>query len=191
MKTIHFNCPICERPVETPAELSGKLTQCPMCEESLRPPRPAPKTSPAWLVAVCFVLMASSVCIGIPLEQWAAANSPKTETPSAMRKRFQGEARAMFLRQCTNSIAGVNRMVQKNLRTNDGDPNKWTAEVTAEYVNRSGGIERKNLPFVFWVYDSPVDNQSHVLCRVDNLEIYDAQHGIHNGETGLAFAGNN
>ena len=97
----------------------------------------------------------------------------------------------MFLRQCTNSIAGVNRVIQKDLRTNDGDPNKWTAEVTAECVNRSGGIERKNLPFVFWIYDSPVDNQPHVLCRVDNLEIYDAQHGIHNGGTGLAFAGNN
>jgi len=191
MKTIHFNCPICERPVETPAYMSGRLTQCPLCDEDLRPPRPAPKASPAWLIVVCFVLMASGVCIGIPLEQWAGTNSPKKETPYAMHKRFQTEARAMFLRQCTNSIAGMNRVIPKDLQTSDGDPNKWTAEVTAEYVNRYGGIERKDLPFVFWVYDSPVDNQPHVLCRVDNLEIYDAQQGIHNGETSLSFAVSN
>jgi len=188
MKTIHFNCPICERPVETPAELSGKLTQCPRCEESLRPPRPAPKTSPAWLIVLCFVLMASGVCIGIPLEQWVATNPPKRETPSAMRKRLQSEAQAMFLRQCTNSTAGMDRVIQKDLQTNDGDPNKWTAEVTAEYVNHSGGIDRTNLPFVFWIYDSPVDNLRHVLCRVDNLEIFDAQQGIHNGEPSLPSA---
>jgi hypothetical protein len=191
MKTIHFNCPICDRPVETPAYMSGKLTQCPGCEENLRPPCPAPKTSPAWLIAVCFVLMASSVCIGIPLEQWAATNSPKKETPLAMHKRFQTEARAMFLRQCTNSIAGMNRVSRKALRISDDNPNKWTAEVSAEYVNRFGGIERKDLPFVFWVYSSPVDNLPHVLCRVDNLEIYDAQHGIHDGEIGLTFASRN
>jgi len=132
--------------------------------------------------------MASGVCIGIPLEQWAGTNSPKKETPYAMRKRFQSEAQAMFLQECTNSTAGMNRVIQKDLQTNDGDPNKWTAEVTAEYVNHSGGIDRTNLPFVFWIYDSPVDNQRHVLCRVDNLEIFDAQQGIHNGEPSLPSA---
>ena len=189
MKIIHFNCPNCETPVETSAELSGELTQCPACEGSLRPPRPAPKTSPAWLIVLCFVLMASGVCIGIPLEQWAATNPPKTETPFAMRKRLQSEAQAMFLRKCTSSTAGLNRVIQKDLQTNDGDPNKWTAEVTAEYVNHSGGIDRTNLPFLFWIYDSPVDNMRHVLCRVDNLEIFDAQRGIHNGEPSLPSIG--
>lgn len=189
MKTIHFKCPNCDRPVETPAESSGELTQCPGCEESLQPPRPAPKTSPAWLIVLCFVLMASGVCIGIPLEQWAATNRPKKETPYALRKRLQSEAQDRFMQQCTNAIFGVNRVIQKNLQTNDGDPNKWTAEVTAEYVNQFGGIDRTNLPFVFWIYDSPVDNQRHVLCRVDNLEIFDAQRGLHNGGPNLPSIG--
>jgi len=86
------------------------------------------------------------------------------------------------------AITGMDRVIQKDLQTNDGDPNKWTAEVTAEYVNHSGGIGRTNLPFVFWIYDSPVDNLRHVLCRVDNLEIFDAQQGIHNGEPSLPSA---
>ncbi len=191
MKTIHFSCPSCENAVETAAELSGKLTRCPSCEESLRPPRPAPKTSPSWLIAVCFILMASGVCIGIPLEQWARASSPARETPYGLQKRLQSEAQAMFMRQCTNAIVGLNRVIDQDLRTMDGDPNKWTAEVTAEYINHYGGIDRTNVPFVFWIYDSPVDHQRHVLCRVDNLKILGAERGVRSLPPSLPLASKN
>jgi hypothetical protein len=178
MKTIHFSCPVCERPVETPAEMSGRVMSCPICEESLRPPRPAPKASSSWLIILCFWFVMIGVCIGIPVERrWSGitARTLKPEDSRAQYKRLQAEAQAILLPKCTNAIVGLNRIISKDLSIRDEDPNKWTAEVTAEYVNHFGGIDRTNLPMVFWVYDSPVDETRHVQCRIDTRKIYEAE----------------
>jgi hypothetical protein len=170
MKTIHFNCPTCERPVEAPATMSGRLIHCPSCEESLRPPRPAPKTSPSWLIIVCIALLGFFCVVGIPTAVWLTSK-PKRESPNQLRARLLTEAQATLAEECTNAVVGLNRIIHRNLFVNDPDPNKWSADITAEYVNHIGGIDRTNLPFAFWAYDSPVDKLRHLLCRVDNLKI--------------------
>jgi hypothetical protein len=116
-------------------------------------------------------MVAAGVLIGIPVVHLMMSGAPRPETSVEVHKRFQTEAQAALLDQCTNAIVGLNRIIRKTTVLTDADPNKWTAEVTAEYVNHIGGVDRTTLPFVFWVYSSPVDNERHVLCRVDNLKI--------------------
>ncbi len=116
-------------------------------------------------------MVGAGLCVGIPLEHWLGVDLPKRETSFELHKRLQTEAQDMLSRQCTNAIVGLSRIVNRDLFIANADPNQWTARVTAEYVNHFGGIDRTNMPFVFWVYDSPVDNLRHVLCRVDEATL--------------------
>jgi hypothetical protein len=188
MKTIHFNCPVCDKPVETPAEMSGRVMNCPCCEESLRPPKPAPKTSSSWLIILCFWFVTIGVCIGIPVERRLTGSATKSLRPEnfqTQHKRLQAEALTIILPKCTNAIVGLNRIISQDLSLHDADPNKWTANITAEFVNHIGGIDRTNLPIVFWVYDSPVDETRHVQCRVDGKKLYQLERDALNRKFGL------
>jgi hypothetical protein len=189
MKTIHFNCPDCENPVETLAEMSGRVMNCPCCEKSLRPPKPAPKTSSSWLIILCFWFITIGVCVGIPVERrWSgsSARSSKQESSFSQHKRLQSEAQVIVLQKCTNAIVGLNRIISQELSINNEDPNKWTAEITAEHVNHFGGIDRTNVPMIFWIYDSPVDGVRHVQCRVDEKKLYQAERDALNRRFGLS-----
>lgn len=177
-KVIHFSCPDCEQPVEAGCHVSGRLISCPCCGREFNPPAPAPKASPSWLIIPCLALLAVSASIGIPLERRLAAydaSHPRPETADQHFHRLQSEALALVLPQCTNAIVGLHRVITQDLALRDPNPNQWSAQVTAEFVNRMGGIERTTLPLAFSSYRSPVDGLDHVLCRVDVMKISQAE----------------
>jgi hypothetical protein len=176
-KVIHFNCPACEQPVEAGEQVSGRLISCPSCGGEFNPPGPVSKTSPSWMIILCTVLVTFGVGLGIPLERRLTALSARarSETGSQHFRRLQSEAQALVLPQCTNVIVGFNRIITEEVVLRDPDPNQWSAQVTAEFVNRVGGIERTNVPFAFAAYRSPVDGLDHVICRVDLAKISQAE----------------
>ena len=177
VKTIHFNCPACRQPVEAPAEASGKLISCPSCGREFNSPRPAPKASLYWLIVLCLGFIGVGMLTGVPIEHWLARRKAmRPENPAHQRARFRAEAQSALLQQCTNSIVGLHQVIAQDTRFLDENPGKWTADVTAEFVNPVGGIERTELPFAFWIYHSPLDGLDHVLCRVDEAKISQAQH---------------
>ena len=55
-------------------------------------------------------------------------------------------------RKLTNDIVGFTRMIECNLDNRDPNPTNWTANVTAEYINHVGGIDRTNLPYKFYFW---------------------------------------
>ena len=177
-KTIHFNCPLCCQPVEAPAAASGRLISCPSCGREFNPPGPAPKISSSWLVVVGTGVVAAVLLIGLPLKNLAdrhAAWVRTHEAPPQLRQRFQSEADAVLAQQCSIAIIGLRDIIKRDVRFVDADPSRWTANVTADFVNRVGGVERITLPFRFWTYHSPVDDRDHVLCDVDRLKISQAE----------------
>ena len=176
-KVIHFNCPACEQPVEAGEQVSGRLISCPGCGREFDPPGPAPKTSPSWLIILCLALVTAGVIVGIPLERRLTALSARarSETGPQHLHRLQAEAQSLLLVQSTNAIIGLNRIINQDVSLRDPDPNQWSAQVTAEFVNRVGGIERTNVPFAFSSYHSPVDGLEHVTCLVDLAKISQAE----------------
>ena len=195
-KTIHFNCPLCHRPVEAPATASGKLISCPSCGREFKPPGPARKAGLSWLVVFGLGVLAAAMLLAIPIKDMAdrhAAWARLHENPAQLRLRFQAEADAALAQQTTNAIVGLRSVVSRDLRLADGDPAKWTADVTADFINRVGGVERVTLPFTFSTYHSPVDGRDHVLCGVDQVKIGQAQRdtilqqfGLTDAKTGTA-----
>jgi hypothetical protein len=176
-KVIHFNCPACEQPVEAGEQASGHLISCPGCGQEFDSPGPAPKTSPSWLIILCVALLMMSVMVGIPLASRLTALSARARSETAVDRqhRLQSEAQALLLPQCTNAIVGLHRIINQEIALRDPDPNQWSAQVTAEFVNRVGGIERTNVPFAFSSYRSPVDGLEHVTCLVDLAKISQAE----------------
>lgn len=173
-KTIHFNCPWCHRPVEAPDSASGRLISCPSCGREFSSPQPAPKASGSWLVLLSFALVAAVLLVGLPLMGWAsrrAALARGNETPVQLRLRFQSEAETALAQQCSVAIVGLRDVINKDLRFSAADPSTWTANVTADYVNAVGGVQRVTLPFRFWTYRSTLDGRDHVLCAVDRLKL--------------------
>jgi hypothetical protein len=189
-KTIHFNCPMCHEPVETPAAASGKLISCPSCGREFNSPKPDAKTPTSWLVVVCAGLAVAGA-LAIPLAGWAARHAAwvrQHESPAQLRQRFQAEAQASLSEQCTNAIVGLRSIIHREVLLTDANPDNWTAEVTADYVNRVGGVERVALPFNFWVYHSAVDGRDHVLCGLDRLKMARDERDALNRKFGLTGA---
>ena len=188
-KTIHFNCPLCHRPVEALAETSGKLISCPSCGREFNPPGPDRKAGISWLVVFGLGVLAATALLTVPIKDLAerrAAWLRTHESPAQLRLRFQAEADAALSLQTTNAIVGLRNVVNRDVRLADSNPANWTADVTADYINHNGGVDRMTLPFIFWTYHSPVDGRDHVLCGVDRLKIAQAEHDELFKELGLA-----
>jgi DNA-directed RNA polymerase subunit RPC12/RpoP len=129
-----------------------------------------PKSKLGWLAvaALCVVI------VGAPA-QWLRneyqlnklldEQLPKEETPIQRTRRLQAEAEFELLKRCTNEVTGLARVVDKFIFDSDSNPNKWTATVTAEYVNHFGGIDRTNLPFTFRQSDG------HIMCSLDIVKL--------------------
>ncbi len=193
-KTIHFNCPLCHRPVEAPAEASGRLISCPSCGREFNPPGPDRKAGISWLVVFGLGVLAATMLLVIPIKDLADHHSAwlrTHENPAQLRLRFQAEADAALSQQTTNAIVGLRSVVSRDLRLADGNPADWTADVTADYINRAGGVERVTLPFIFWTYHSPVDGRDHVLCGVDQVKIGQAERDTILRQFGLSDAKTN
>jgi hypothetical protein len=107
--------------------------------------------------------------VGGPIFWWRTQFSqvPKPETESQQKNRLQSEAEIEMLKETTNVIVGLNRIIRQNVANADDNPYKWSGEVTVEFVNRVGGVERTNVFFRFGT-DTGTDGLVHLRCSSES-----------------------
>lgn len=62
---------------------------------------------------------------------------------------WRSQAELLMLGRSSNDVAGFNRLVNSHVDTSGGNVNSWSGEVTADYINHVGGIDRTNLHYAF------------------------------------------
>ena len=77
--------------------------------------------------------------------------------------RLQAEAELEMLKEATNAVIGLTRIIHSSVVNADDNPYKWNGDVTAEFVNRVGGIERTNVFFKFGT-DTGSNGVVHLWC---------------------------
>jgi hypothetical protein len=136
---------------------------------SERQPLPAglgPTAAGAWLVLAILLV----VVVGGPIFWWRSSQYsqvPKPETELQQQARLQSESEGEMLKECTNVIIGLTRIIHSSVTMSDDIPYKWTGRVTLEYINRVGGIERTNLFFKFGT-DTGHDGLVHLRCGTES-----------------------
>ncbi|HLH53865.1 MAG TPA: zinc ribbon domain-containing protein [Verrucomicrobiae bacterium] len=163
------NCPGCGRIIERAAgrAVVGELTSL---VGGL-----TPTAAGAWLILAVLLV----VVVGGPIYWWRSqlAQVPKPETESQQFSRLQSEAESRMLEESTNVIVGLNRIIRVNSSTSDDNPHKWTGDVTAEFVNKVGGVERTNILFKFGT-DTGTDGLMHLRCSTEtDAERHNRQRG--------------
>ena len=120
-----------------------------------------PTAAGAWLVLAILLV----IVVGGPIFWWRSqyAQVPKPETEWQQKTRLQAESEGEMLKECTNVIVGLNRIIRASVTAADENPYKWTGEATVEFVNRVGGVERTNLVFRFGTDTGP-DGLMHLRC---------------------------
>ena len=91
------------------------------------------------------------------------------QTPEQHLEHWRNSARFELMKECTNEIVGLSRIIETQINDSSGNVGQWTAEVTAEHINHYGGIERTNMLFCF----SPWRDQ--VNCLRDGMREYDRE----------------
>ncbi len=66
---------------------------------------------------------------------------------------LHASAKEAVLRECTNDVVGLNRVIHLDIIDTGDVPSQWSAFAVLEYVNPSGGISRTNLNFSFKSYN--------------------------------------
>ncbi len=64
-------------------------------------------------------------------------------------ERFRAGAREAALVATTNRIVGLRQIIGVDLATGGNNYKAWSAQVTADYFNQIGGVDRTNLTLKF------------------------------------------
>jgi hypothetical protein len=91
-------------------------------------------------------------------------NPEKFEDAWQTHERWSQEANAVVLRECSNYV-GFSRILDHFVFADNAVTN-WSGEATIDFVNRSGGIERTNLLFNFFIMDH------HCIGGIDENAMY-------------------
>ena len=112
------------------------------------------------------------VVVGGPIYWWRSqfAQVPKPETELQQKARLQSETEVEMLKESTNVIVGLTRIIRLTAANSEENPYKWSGDVTAEFVNRVGGIERTNIMFRFGT-DTLSDGLVHLRCSCESEPI--------------------
>ena len=167
-------CPHCSQKIEALKEVAGQTVTCPTCNHDFIFPKAKSK---AGFVVVIIVLLSFVAVIELYFK-WQENDemefhdmlvaghkaddalktiiSPENNPNESKIGRLKKEAETSMLEACTNAVVGLNRIVEKNIIDYDDDPNKWTGNMTVEYINKVGGINRKELTFNFHAYKDTV-----------------------------------
>jgi hypothetical protein len=151
-------CSGCGRIIERPATV-------PRSDLSSPPVPLSPTAAGAWLVLAILLV----VVVGGPIYWWRSqlAEVPKPESELQQKIRLQSEAELEMLKESTNVVVGLNRIIRISVANGDDNPYKWAGEVIAEFINRVGGVERTNLYFKFGT-DTGSDGLVHLRCGVES-----------------------
>lgn len=128
-----------------------------------------PESVGLWLIVGTLLI----VVVGTPLYwlQNQYAQMPKPENEWQQKQRFQAEAQLEMLKECTNVIVGLNRIIHTSILDADDNSQLWSGTIVAEYVNHMGGIERTNVPFKFST-DTGQDGLMHVHSWFDSARAH-------------------
>jgi len=163
-------CPDCGTPVDaegTTCAGCGRVIELPAATHraELTPQVLSPTAAGAWLVLAILLV----VVVGGPVFWWRSefARVPKPETELQLKVRLQSEAELEMLKESTNVIVGLNRIIRTSVANSDDSRYKWAGAVVAEFVNRVGGVERTNIYFKFRT-DTGSDGLVHLRCGVES-----------------------
>lgn len=125
----------------------------------------SPTAAGAWF----FMAILLVVVVGGPVFWWRTqfAHVPKPETEHQQKARLQSEAEGQMLNECTNVLVGLSRIIRSSVTDSDDNPYKWSGDVTAEFINHVGGVERTNVFFKFGT-DTGTDGLVHLRCGAES-----------------------
>lgn len=158
--------------------LLGEMVTCPDCNEVFYPApykskvhvrtsrlEPPPVNSNTAERISLYIISALIVSfLGISLWDAKKAEGPKEKS----WKDFADEAKPLMLEKATNQIVGFRRTLSSYI-DDHGDyknPNIWTGEVEAEYINSVGGVDVTNVPYKFNL-DSLAGGEVYLNCDYD------------------------
>jgi len=71
------------------------------------------------------------------------------ELPAQRMERLRAEAPVEMLTTCSNEVIGFQRLVEFHIFTSDHIITNWQGDVTADFVNGIGGVNRTNILYRF------------------------------------------
>jgi hypothetical protein len=91
------------------------------------------------------------IVVGVPIYLWRSLypDGRKPETELQQYARLQSEAEGEMLKECTNVVVGLTRIIRASVVTAEEDPYRWSGDVVTEFINHVGGIDRTNISFKF------------------------------------------
>lgn len=94
----------------------------------------------------------------LPRQSWEEA----PETSEQKLVRWQNEAAFEMLKDCTNRITGLAKIIRVGVDDARQPTVNWKGGIIAEYVNHVGGVDRTNLYYTFAFISG------HVSCYADS-----------------------
>ena len=70
------------------------------------------------------------------------------DSPDQRLAHWRSIAQADMLAQASNDLPGFTKLIDSRVDTS-GDFKTWTGNVTADFLNHAGGVDRTNLYYVF------------------------------------------
>jgi DNA-directed RNA polymerase subunit RPC12/RpoP len=121
----------------------------------------SPTAAGAWLVMAILLV----IVVGGPIYWWRSQypDAPKPESELQQQARLRSEAEGEMLKECTNVVVGLTRIIRASSVTAADDPYRWSGDVVAEFINHVGGIDRTNIFFKFGP-DTGSDGLAHLRC---------------------------
>lgn len=148
------SCSECGRVIERPVPIVSAVA-------AAAPAMMSPTAAGAWLILAVLLL----IVVGGPIYWWRSqyAHVPKPESEWQQITRLQSEAPVEMLKECTNVVVGLTRIIRSGIVTSEENPYRWSGEVVAEFINHVGGIDRTNVYFKFGTDTGP-DGLVHLRC---------------------------
>ena len=108
------------------------------------------------------------IVVGGPIYWWLSLypDPRKPETELQQKARLQSEAEGEMLKECTNVVVGLTRIIRASVVTAEDDPYRWSGDVVTEFINHVGGIDRTNIFFKFRT-DTGRDGWVHLRCSAE------------------------
>lgn len=74
-------------------------------------------------------------------------DQPLEESQEQKTDRWHDEAQKEMLKEATNQVSGISRIIFADVENRYDAPVKWYGRITLDYINHVGGIDRTNLYF--------------------------------------------